>query len=704
MNPPLKPLLTTCALALASPLCAQISDGDLDTAYNPSLSNPGTSGWSLLLLDESRGGAEVYLSTYASPIRRVLPNGQVDTGFNPPLSDVDTNTMGSGDLYLDPDPSNPDFLLAWGAFSETPSWAPRYLHRISRATGALDPGFAVPALPSDAGGAWSTFQTDPTPLAGGGWFYSVQWTDWDTYYRAVAGSIASDGTMVQPVSGANTTWCRLAASDLPGGKLLLIGDMEITGNPQGIVRLLPTGLVDTGFIPPAVTSSIPGVSFWGFPYEAMFEPVTGMIYLGANVPEDLSAGGQTGKNLYRLLPEGALDPTYAPIRLPDLPTGYTAGAHLGDFFQDVRTDGSVLVAQQGYAEDVDTGMWTGGCRLTKISTAGQIDTSFNPVLTGGSAFSGWFEAKFDGAEGSVHVSHWGTFDAVNGDPIPAEYSNELRLKPDGTLDTTFTPSPAPGDLSFPLVEGPSWDDPEVLEKAWPDYSQTSDGRWLLYSTYSWFTEVGGQPRTGLARVGTDGTLDEDFAPVLGFPEDVSGFKSVTPHVLADGSLLLIGNFDSVNGVSRPGGVARLHNPSLFLPERAAALGLDPAGDPLADSDKDNALDFLEIAFMLDPLNPDALPLAGPEDDGGLPFITLAGPAGGNRLRIEYLRWKEAWRYNLRYIAEFAASPNGPWTAVETPLLVRPLAGTSEQVVVEDTETTSTAARRFGRVRVVQDPP
>ena len=697
MNPPLKPLLIASALAVASPLCAQISDGDLDTAYNPSLSNPGTSGWTLVLLDESRGGAEVYLNSSAGPIRRVLPNGQVDTGFNPPLT--------SADLYLDPDPSNPDFLLAWGAFSESPSGEARYLHRISRATGALDPGFAAPALPGDAGGAWSTFQTDPTPLAGGGWFYSVQWTDWDTYFRAVAGSIASNGAPIQSVSGENTTWCRLVASDLPGGKLLLIGDMEIDGDPRGLVRLLPSGVVDTSFTPPVVTSnsSIPGHIYSGFPYEAIFEPVTGMTYLGANVPEDLSVGVQTGKHLYRLLPDGGWDPAFTPIRLPDLPTGCTPCAFFGqvDFFQDVRADGSVLVNQQGCSEDFFT---TAVCRLSKISAAGQIDTSFNPLLTGGENYSGWFEAEFDGPAGSVHVWHGGTFDKLNGNPIPAQYSTELRLKPDGTLDTTFNPPQEPGDPSFPLVEGPSWDDPEVLEEAWPSYSQTSDGRWLLYSERVWFTKVGGQSRTGLARLGADGSLDEDFAPVLGFPEDVGGFKSVTPHVLADGSLLLLGNFDSVNGVSRPGGVARLHNPSLFLPERAAALGLDPAGDPLADSDKDNALDFLEIAFMLDPLTPDALPLAGPEDDGGLPFITLAGPAGGNRLRIEYLRWKEAWRYNLRYIAEFAASPNGPWTPVETPLLVRPLAGTSEQVVVEDTETTSTAARRFGRVRVVQDPP
>ena len=82
-----------------------------------------------------------------------------------------------------------------------------------------------------------------------------------------------------------------------------------------------------------------------------------------------------------------------------------------------------------------------------------------------------------------------------------------------------------------------------------------DGRVLLGGT---FTTLGGQPRTNLARLNADGTLDTSFSPsVSGSSSRVNAFA-----LLPDGKILVGGTFNSVSGQSRTN-LARLHPDGTF---------------------------------------------------------------------------------------------------------------------------------------------
>jgi hypothetical protein len=64
-----------------------------------------------------------------------------------------------------------------------------------------------------------------------------------------------------------------------------------------------------------------------------------------------------------------------------------------------------------------------------------------------------------------------------------------------------------------------------------------------------FSEVDDVPEACLARLKPDGTLDVDFNHSLAPTEDF-GVESIV--VQADGSILIGGDFDTVQGLDRPG--------------------------------------------------------------------------------------------------------------------------------------------------------
>ena len=106
----------------------------------------------------------------------------------------------------------------------------------------------------------------------------------------------------------------------------------------------------------------------------------------------------------------------------------------------------------------------------------------------------------------------GTFTNVNGQFSP----NLARLRADGTLETAFLHSqPLDGDVMSLAMD--------------------AAGR-LLVAGY--FQHVDGLWRPGLARFGSDGTLDNTFAPFDAAPTNAYGgvtLQAVT--VLADGGIV-----------------------------------------------------------------------------------------------------------------------------------------------------------------------
>jgi uncharacterized delta-60 repeat protein len=197
---------------------------------------------------------------------------------------------------------------------------------------------------------------------------------------------------------------------------------------------------------------------------------------------------------------------------------------------------------------------------------GTVDQSFATLLEGPNTVNGlvvnptvWNLLRQ--SDGRLIVS--GYFEAIDGQP-----RNSLaRLEPDGTLDPSYLPAFAPLYTSSMALQ--------------PDDKLIIGDRTL--------TQVGNVPRKGIARLNVDGSLDTDFDPGAGitfgsqdpFLEKV--FRAIV--VQPDGRIVISGAFATVGNQPRTN-LARLHsdgrldeewNPGQSITGEVTTLALDSEG-------------------------------------------------------------------------------------------------------------------------------
>lgn len=102
----------------------------------------------------------------------------------------------------------------------------------------------------------------------------------------------------------------------------------------------------------------------------------------------------------------------------------------------------------------------------------------------------------------------------------------------GAIDLTFNP----GDLGFGHGDGPN----NYVEAL----ANQPDGKILIGGI---FTNYNGIPRSLIARLHSDGTLDQTFDPGTGFYHDYGSSSVYRIEVLANGKLLVGGKFNIYNG-------------------------------------------------------------------------------------------------------------------------------------------------------------
>jgi hypothetical protein len=117
-----------------------------------------------------------------------------------------------------------------------------------------------------------------------------------------------------------------------------------------------------------------------------------------------------------------------------------------------------------------------------------------------------------------------------------------------------------------------------------------------------------------------------------------------------------------------------------------------------DSDQDGVPGIFEYAFNLDPqvAEPRTYVVPGGQSNAGLPAVALSelGP-GQYRLRLEYLRRANGYP---KCTPQFGGALND-WQTAANPVAVFTVDEEWEYCIVEDSVTTSGAARRFARVAV-----
>src|SRR5713226_1657173 len=161
--------------------------------------------------------------------------------------------------------------------------------------------------------------------------------------------------------------------------------------------------------------------------------------------------------------------------------------------------------------------------IARLNADGSLDTSFSPSPQANGAI-GQVQAVAVQSDGKILIG--GTFTSVNG----TARNNIARLNADGSLDTSFNPG--------------SGTDKQVRA-----ITLQSDGKILIGGS---FTSVNGTARNRIARLNADGSLDTSFNPGSGTDKQL---RAIT--LQSDGKILIGGSFTSVNGTAR-NRIARLH--------------------------------------------------------------------------------------------------------------------------------------------------
>ncbi|MCX6902364.1 MAG: FG-GAP-like repeat-containing protein [Verrucomicrobia bacterium] len=277
--------------------------------------------------------------------------------------------------------------------------------------------------------------------------------------------------------GANNAVYSLAAQ--ADGKVLVGGMFSTLGGQpcNRIGRLNGDGTVDSGFNPGANVH-----------VSSFLVQDDGSIVVGGAFT---TLGGQPRANIARLNGDGSLD------------SGFNPGASSTVFALAAQTNGQIVVG--GFFTTLGGQPRT---NLARLNGDGTVDSGFKPAANG-TVYSLALQA-----DGKLLLG--GVFTAVAGQPR----TNIARLNGDGTLDSAF--NPGAGNRVCSLVV-------------------QADGK-ILVGGY--FTNLAGQPCNYLGRLRDDGTLDGAFNPGVG--------GGSSPYVSslamqADGKILVGGAFTNVAG-------------------------------------------------------------------------------------------------------------------------------------------------------------
>jgi uncharacterized delta-60 repeat protein len=421
------------------------------------------------------------------------------------------------------------------------------------------------------------------------------WVDVPVFYNHQLLRLNADGSIDRILFVSNTRPLSLLQ---PDGRILLIGyNGAINGVP--LTRLNADGSNDVTFHPPITNLADPAYDPFAFQI--------GWVWTGTVQPDgkivvwaDTRDAGVSHRGLIRLNADGTLDSSFAAsltgniTALYGLPDGHVlVGEWNPNRIVRLNADGSidrVVGAVTGIVNGFSA--LSGGRTLAYgtftqvgpyprvnyvgLAPSGDVDLSFDASasarpITDNSAAPGAPVLQSDGKLFAYDNHSISAGVGYGGTPPPPRV---VRLQLDGSVDATFalgTPSPASRLL----------------------LARDSAGRLLVAGN---FVTASGLSRPGLARLHADGSADSDFAPQAGAIDSISSLTMLPDDavvatgnfarpstgelrhvmrfrpdgsvdtafdvvldgsgavsslaVLPDGRLVIVGDFASVNGVSR----------------------------------------------------------------------------------------------------------------------------------------------------------
>lgn len=379
------------------------ADGTLDSAFDPAANAPiyalALQGDKILVggvftTFDPNGTPGYVLRKYAA---RLNADGTVDSTFNLDLNELNGNRVDS----ITVQPADGRILIAGTFVSLQPIGAParvarNHFARIT-AAGALDATFQAGVGASTGGQIKAlALQTDGKIVAAG-------------VFTDIGGTTTTNIARFHPTGTADTSFEPTLSANGPINALLLRPDAAATVvQGQGFAWLNANGTLNTTFNPVS-TARISGT------IDAVARQSDGNVLVGGIFT---TATGLPGFNLLRFTPAGVIDPTFiAP----------NPSAGVGSIV--LQPNGSILVAGS-----FTTITGTGRNYIARLNADGSLDTAFNPNP------NGRVNAIVLQPNGQILIG--GAFTSLTPNTTTTAVSRNYvaRLNTDGSLDTTFDPN------------------------------------------------------------------------------------------------------------------------------------------------------------------------------------------------------------------------------------------------------------------------
>lgn len=304
-------------------------------------------------------------------------------------------------------------------------------------------------------------------------------------------------------------------------------------------------------------------------------------------------GGEPRRGIARLEPNGVVEST----NTFDPGTGVSEEI----FSMALQSDGKILIGG-----DFTRVNGVNRSRIARLNSDGSLDTTFDP---GSGAVSSPAAVYALVVQPDDKILVGGRFNTMNGEAR----TNIVRLEPNGAVESIATFNPGLG------TTGPSSTGTIFALALQPD------GKILLGGQ---FTNVNGQARSRIARLHSDGSV-EDFAtfnPGTGADGTV---RSI--HLQSGGQILVGGAFLNFNGTSRRS-LARLNADGSMEPDATFSIGTgtqDGFSPGTVDSVQQQTDGKIVISGRFTSFNGVALGnIARLNADGSLEGLTTFNPGGG----------------------------------------------------------------------------
>ena len=449
-------------------------DGKVDTSWSPGIGPDGQVGAIALARDTDNAG-KIYVggsfSKYGASTRnriaRVGLDGLNDTTFDPGtgLRSGSTVTPGFNGFVTSLVSNTDGTLYVGGSFTTYSGGDSLYLAKLDP-TGAANADFSISPIRA-VGNTIQSVSTDTSDnVVVGGWFdkgvarlNSTGILDYDP--------ANATGFNLDTATSANSTVSAIDTS-ADDGSILIGGNFtKYNGEAHSkIARLNADGTPDSSFDAGTLNG----------PVSVIKRLPSGKVLIGGSFttisrPDDngdLVATSVVGIAL--LNDDGTLDTSFTSGAGPAI-AGSTTPAVVTSIA--IQTDGKLIVG--GDFTSYDGATWN---RLVRLNSDGTVDDSFDP----GTGADATVQAVAIQSDGKIVVA--GDFVTFNDETV----RRLVRLNASGSRDTTFvTGSAADGPIKALAIQ--------------------SDKKIILGG---YFTKFNGQPRNRLARVTTNGTVEDAF--------------------------------------------------------------------------------------------------------------------------------------------------------------------------------------------------